>query len=145
MYKSVDTLINRIIDLGLGNKTFMASYYLYFRTQDYSNVILCGLPMSVFYHEDWLCMCHSMLEQFGLEVRVMGFKSAGLIFIFKCNYSSGSDSVNILRILSIHTDYENKVAQYRPLWVNVSTWEDILRRVFPFLTIAVVDVTLVCE
>ena len=64
----IEPLIRRIFELGLGNKSFMASYSLFFRDIDFTNVILGGIPMSVFYHEDGLDMCHQMTEHFGMEV-----------------------------------------------------------------------------
>ena len=65
---NIDNLVTRVMELGLGNKTFMSSHALYFRDMDYSNVTLCGLPTSVRYHRDYLEMCHQLIEQFGLEV-----------------------------------------------------------------------------
>lgn len=58
------------MELGLGNKTFMSGHALYFRDIDYANVTLCGLPTSVFYHQDHLEMSHQLIEQFSSEVRL---------------------------------------------------------------------------
>ena len=66
---SIDGLARRVMELGLGNKTFSASHALFFRDQDYSNVVLCGLPGSVFYHEDYLEMCHQVIEKTASEVQ----------------------------------------------------------------------------
>lgn len=57
------------MELGLANKTFMASYALHVRDQDYTNVVLGGLPCSVFYHEDYLEMSHQIGERTAMEVR----------------------------------------------------------------------------
>ena len=72
--KPVDTLIERIFTLGLANKSFMASYQLLFRDMDFSNIVLCGMPMSVFYHEDHLEMCHQKGQQVGMEVKTLLFR-----------------------------------------------------------------------
>ena len=61
-------LCRRVLELGLGNKTFMASYALYFRDTDYTNVVLPGLPASVFYHQDKLGLCHQITEYVASEV-----------------------------------------------------------------------------
>ena len=65
---SIDGLARRVLELGLANKTFMASHALFFRDQDYSNVVLCGLPGSCFYHEDYLEMSHQVIENTAGEV-----------------------------------------------------------------------------
>ena len=67
-FKSVGHIVQRIFSLGLGNKSFMASYQLLFRDMDCSNIILCGMPMSVFYHEDALEICHQLSQQVAQEV-----------------------------------------------------------------------------
>ena len=61
-FKSVTHIVHRIFSLGLGNKSFMASYTSFFRDNDYFNVILCGV------HDDGLEMCHQFTEHIGLEV-----------------------------------------------------------------------------
>ena len=64
----IGNLGRRVMELGLANKTFSASYALSFRDSDFKNVILCGFPASVFYHDDHLEMCHQITEQVALEV-----------------------------------------------------------------------------
>ena len=70
-FTSVEYIVRRIFELGLGNKTFMASYSMFFRDKDFSQITFGGMPMSVFFHEDGLNMCHEMLEYFGCEVRLV--------------------------------------------------------------------------
>ena len=83
-FKSIDHLVQRIFSLGLGNKSFMASHTLFFRDTDFSNVMLCGMPMSVFYHEDYLELCHQMTQQTVLEVRTYYYVTT-IIFSYYIN------------------------------------------------------------
>ena len=55
----------------------------------------------------------------------------------------GSDSVNTLRILSKHENYEDKMVAFKPIWTGTRSWEECLRDVLPFLTVPVVDYNLV--
>ena len=64
----LDGLARRVMELGVVNKTFMASYALYFRDMDYTNVVLPGLPASVSYHDDYLEMCHQIIDNVANEV-----------------------------------------------------------------------------
>ena len=58
-------------------------------------------------------------------------------------YSEGSDSVNSLRILSTHDNFEEKVLAFTPKWLHFRTWQDCLREILPFITVPIVDYNLV--
>ena len=58
-------------------------------------------------------------------------------------YSAGSDSINLLRALSEHDNYENKVYELRPMWTQMRTWQDCLQKITAFITVPIVDSNLV--
>ena len=62
---------------------------------------------------------------------------------FQSLYSCGSDSVNSLRILSDHKNYEQKTVPFKPIWTGARGWEECLRDVLPFITVPIVDYDLV--
>ena len=58
-------------------------------------------------------------------------------------YSEGSDSVNTLRILSIHDSFEKKIMAFQPMWTRTNDWGEVLRVILPFITVPIVDYHLV--
>ena len=58
-------------------------------------------------------------------------------------YSAGSDSVNSLRILSVHENFEQKIIAFKPLWTHTRSWEECLREILPYITVPIVDYDLV--
>ena len=58
-------------------------------------------------------------------------------------YSEGSDSVNTLRILSIHDSFEKKIMAFQPMWTRTNDWGEVLQVILPFITVPIVDYHLV--